>query len=187
MFTCKQVKTEAQSIFFRDNTFIVRNCIPVSVPECFPGSLVTLLKSIELQFTVAHCQFSCRKHSSQRVCTESLSFDNIFALRCDHSKKLTDCWSSMAQLITKLPSLQDLTINVADPTLQHYSRRAQLWLISLSLAELRKRQEMGFDNCRLHVTGLLLQYFDWFLQVSQPNQAQENFYAKKNELNILHI
>ena len=187
MCTCKQVKAEAQSIFYRNNTFIVRNCVSTSVPECFSGSLVVLLKRIELQFTVAHCQFSCQNLSSQTVCAENLYFDKVFRLHCEHSKELIECWSSTAQLITKLPSLQDLTINVADPTLRHYSKTAQLWLISLSLAELRKRQEKGFNNCRIHVTGLLLQYFDWFLHASQMKKPQEKFYAKKNELNILQI
>ena len=185
--TCKQVKKEAQSIFYRNNTFIVSNCVSVSVPECFPGPLLVLLKSIELQFTVAHCHFSCHTLSSQRVCADTLFFDKPFRLHCERSKGLIECWSTKVQLITKLPFLQDLTINVADPMLQYYSRTAQLWIISLSLAQLRKRQEKGFGDCRIHVTGLLLQYFDWFLQASQLNKSQGEFYAKRNELDDYNL
>ena len=184
MCSCKQIKMEAQSIFYKNNTFIICSCVSPSSPDCFPGSFSELLKSVELQYTISHCRVSGEEACRYDVHAESLLIEKAFRMQFEHNKELVDCWSAKAQLTTRLPSLQDLTVNVADPTLQKYARIAQLWIISVSRAQLKKRQEKGLADCRLHVTGLLLQDFDWFLQVSYMNTLQEEHEARRSEIEV---
>ena len=182
--SCKQIQAEALSIFYRNNTFIMRSCTSPCSTDYFPSIYLELLRSVELRYTILHCPVSVYGVSGHDVRAESLSIDKAFRMQFEHHKGLVDYWSAKSLLITKLPSLRDLTVNVADQYLQKYARTAQLWIISVTRALIKKRHEEGLAACQLHVTGLLLQNIEWFMGASTMNNGPKKRHVKRKEINV---
>ena len=173
MCTCKRVRAEAELIFFQHNTFVLHDSLLSNPPSCFSSPLADMLKSIEVQYKMLSCLASYHSGAAFAPNDQVPSLANTFHMPQDDDEAILKRWGQTTRFAAKLPALLDMTLYFKDVYVDNQLRKAMTFIICLSLILVRQRRRDGLNDCRLHVRGLMLQDFDYFVGACRPNIEQK--------------